>query len=354
MITKWLNVIALVLALVAVALVGFKNIKREKGHPILNVSYDPTRELYNEINPKFISKYEEDTGSWVGVVQSHGGSTRQAKAVAEGLAADVVTLALPSDIETLVRHGLVSKDWQDRFPNHAQPYFSTIVFVVRKSNPKHIKDWPDLIRQDVSIITPDPKTSGNGKLSLLAGWGSVIYRGGSEEQARDFITQFYEHVPVLGQGARNSTTSFALEGVGDVHLTWENEAIREVNSAKGELEIDYPPVSIRAEPSVALVDANVQLHHSESASKAYLDFLFTDQAQEILAKNGYRPYNEEILKKHQAQLPEIKLFPVTLIAKDWGDAQIKFFGDNGVFDTIRKPDGLAHSANNQFHPNLDQ
>jgi sulfate transport system substrate-binding protein len=261
------------------------------------------------------------------------------------LAADVVTLALPSDIETLVAHGLVNKDWQDRFPNHAQPYSSTIVFVVRKANPKHIKDWPDLIGPDVTIITPDPKTSGNGKLSFLAAWGSVIFRGGSEDQARNFIGQFYEHVPVLGQGARDSTTTFSLEGVGDVHLTWENEAIREVNASKGELEIVYPPVSIRAEPSVAVVDANVALHKSAPAAKTYLDFLFTDTAQEILAKNGYRSFNPEILKKHKDILPEISLFPVTLIAKDWGDAQTKFFGDNGVFDTLRKSGSSSRSSN---------
>ena len=317
--SKWLNIFALVLVVAAIALVGFKNIKRDKGQPILNVSYDPTRELYNEINQKFIAKYEEDTGSRIGVVQSHGGSTRQAKAVAGGLAADVVTLALPSDIETLVAHGLVNKDWQDRFPNHAQPYSSTIVFVVRKANPKHIKDWPDLIGPDVTIITPDPKTSGNGKLSFLAAWGSVIFRGGSEDQARNFIGQFYEHVPVFGQGA--------------------------VNASKGELEIVYPPVSIRAEPSVAVVDANVALHKSAPAAKTYLDFLFTDTAQEILAKNGYRSFNPEILKKHKDILPEISLFPVTLIAKDWGDAQTKFFGDNGVFDTLRKSGSSSRSSN---------
>ena len=335
--TKWLNTIALVLVVVAVALVGFKNIKREKSRPLLNVSYDPTRELYNEINAKFIAKYEEETGSWVGVEQTHGGSTRQARAVADGaLAADVVTLALPSDIEILVKHGLVANDWQKRFPNDSEPYFSTIVFVVRKANPKHIKDWPDLIGPDIAVITPNPKTSGNGKLSLLAAWGSVIHNGGNESQALDFVKKLYQHVPVLGQGARDSTTTFTLEGVGDVHLTWENEALRETKEAKGELEIVYPPVSIRAEPSVTWVDANVALHKSSQAAKAYLDYLFTDQAQEILAQHGYRPINAKILLKHQDILPNITLFPVTLIAKDWSDAQAKFFGDNGFFDIIRQ------------------
>ena len=335
--TKWLNAIALVLVVVAVALVGFKNIKREKSRPLLNVSYDPTRELYNEINAKFIAKYEEETGSWVGVEQTHGGSTRQARAVADGaLAADVVTLALPSDIEILVKHGLVANDWQKRFPNDSEPYFSTIVFVVRKGNPKHIKDWPDLIGPDIAVITPNPKTSGNGKLSLLAAWGSVIHNGGNESQALDFVKKLYQHVPVLGQGARDSTTTFTLEGVGDVHLTWENEALRETKEAKGELEIVYPPVSIRAEPSVTWVDSNVALHKSSQAAKAYLDYLFTDQAQEILAQHGYRPINAKILLKHQDILPNITLFPVTLIAKDWSDAQAKFFGDNGFFDIIRQ------------------
>ncbi|MGB8353594.1 MAG: sulfate ABC transporter substrate-binding protein [Chthoniobacteraceae bacterium] len=333
--TKWLNTGALALVVVSVALVGFKNVKRDKARPILNASYDPTREVYQEINSRFVTKYEEDTGNWVGIAQSHGGSTRQARAVADGsISADVVTLALPSDIEILVNRGLVAADWNKRFPHDSQPYFSTIVFVVRKNNPRHIKDWPDLIGSDVTVITPDPKTSGNGKLSLLAAWGSVIYRGGTEDQARAFITQLYQHVPVLGQGARNSTTTFALEGTGDVHLTWENEALREIEESKGDLQVVYPPVSIRAEPSVTWVDANVAAHKSEPAAKAYLAFLFTDQSQEIFAKDGYRPINEQILKKHHDLLPDINLFPITLIAKDWDDAQARFFVDNGIYNVI--------------------
>jgi sulfate/thiosulfate-binding protein len=233
-----------------------------------------------------------------------------------------------------VNRGLVAAGWKTRFPHDSQPYFSTIVFVVRKNNPRHIQDWPDLIGSDVAVITPDPKTSGNGKLSLLAAWGSVIYRGGTEDQARAFITQLYRHVPVLGQGARNSTTTFALEGTGDVHLTWENEALREVEESKGDLEVVYPPVSIRAEPSVTWVDANVAAHKSGAAAKAYLAFLFTDQSQEIFAKDGYRPANGEILKKYHTRLPDVTLFPVTLIAKDWDDAQSRFFGDNGIYNLI--------------------
>ena len=344
---KWLNALALTLAALAVLLVGFKNLHRDALRPILNVSYDPTRELYDAINPKFVAKFEEDAATRVAVEQSHGGSSRQARAVANGLAADVVTLALPSDIDILVKHRLVADNWQDRFPNHAQPYTSTIVFVVRKGNPKHIADWPDLIKADVSVITPNPITSGNGKLSFLAAWGSVIYRGGTEEQARDFVRHLYEQVPLLGQGARDSATSFALEGVGDVHLTWENEAIREVSAAGGELEVVYPSVSIRAEPSVAVVDANAQSHHSAVAAQAYLSYLFTDAAQETIAAHGYRPFNEGALKKHRQQFPNLALFPVTLIAKDWSDAEQKFFSDNGVFN-------LVHQAPAQPTTRLDQ
>jgi sulfate/thiosulfate transport system substrate-binding protein len=332
--TKWLNAFALGLAAVAIGLVAFENYQGDKQGQLLNVSYDPTREVYTEINSKFVPKYEAETGHRVSIEQSHGGSSRQARAVADGLAADVVTLALPSDIEWLSKRGLIGNDWESRFPHNSQPYTSTIVFVVRKTNPKHIKDWPDLIGPDVTIITPDPRTSGNGKLSLLAAWGSIIYRGGNEAQARDFVTKIYQNVPILGQGARDSATTFALAKEGDVHLTWENEALREVAESKGELEIVYPPVSILAEPSVTWVDVNVKKHNSEAASKAYLEYLFSDAAQEIFAKDGYRPINETILKKHQDRLPKIELFPVTLVAKDWADAQAKFFGDNGIFEVI--------------------
>ena len=333
--TKWLNIFALGLAAIAVGTVGIKNYQGDQSGQLLNVSYDPTREVYKEINSKFIVKYEAEVGHRVSIEQSHGGSSRQARAVAQGLAADVVTLALPSDIEGLSKRGLIAADWKDRFPHNSQPYTSTIVFVVRKTNPKHIKDWPDLIGPDVTIITPDPKTSGNGKLSFLAAWGSVVCRRGSEDQARDFITELYRHVPILGQGARDSATTFALAKDGDVHLTWENEALREVAESKGELEVVYPPVSILAEPSVTWVDAIVEKHKSQFAAKAYLAYLFTDAAQEIFAKDGYRPINEAILKKHQDRLPKIELFPVTLVAKDWAEAEGKFFGDNGIFEIIR-------------------
>jgi len=332
--SKLSNTLALGLVAVAAGLVAFGNIKKHPDIDLLNVSYDPTRELYQELNPKFIDKYAKDSGSLIGIEQSHGGSSKQAKAVADGLAADVVTLALPSDIDSLQKRGLVADGWQKKFPHNAQPYNSTIVFVVRKSNPKNIKDWPDLAAPGVEVVTPDPKTSGNGKLSVLAAWGSVISRGGTEDQARDLLTNIYKNVSVYGAGARDSTNTFALGGEGDVHLTWENEAIREVAESKGELQIVYPPVSILAEPSVAVVEPNAAKHQTEAAATAYLNYLYTDEAQEILAKDGYRPIKDEILKKHQDLLPNIKLFPVTLIAKDWEDAQAKFFGDNGIFEVI--------------------
>jgi sulfate/thiosulfate transport system substrate-binding protein len=332
--TRWLNAFALGMGAVAVGLVAFKNYEGGRDSRLLNVSYDPTREVYQEINPKFIAKYKAEAGQRLSIEQSHGGSTRQARAVADGLAADVVTLALPSDIDALSKQGLIASDWKSRFPHNSNPYTSTIVFVVRKGNPKNIKDWPDLIGPEVTIVTPDPKTSGNGKLSVLAAWGSVIRRGGSEEQARAFITKLFEHVPILGQGARDSTTTFALAKEGDVHLSWENEALREAAESGGELEVVYPPISILAEPSVTWVDANVGQHKSAAASKAYLAYLFTDAAQEIFAKDGYRPINQVIWKKYQGQLPYIDLFPITLVGKDWTEVQAKFFGENGIFETI--------------------
>ena len=332
---RWLNACAVCLVASAAALLAYGNYDHDQSPRLLNVSYDPTRELYAELNPKFIASYRAATGRPLQIEQSHGGSSKQARAVSDGLAADVVTLALPSDIEGLVRKGLIAKDWRQRLPHDAQPYSSTIVFVVRKTNPRRIKDWPDLVGPGVTVITPDPKTSGNGKLSVLAAWGAVVSRGGSEDEAREFLRALYQHASSLGQGARDATTTFALAKEGDVHLTWENEAIREAQQSGGELEVIYPPVSIRAEPSVAWVDANMAKHGSAAAAKAYLEYLFTDEAQELLAKDGYRPSNEAVLSRHRNRLPDIQLFPITLIATGWDDAQTKFFGDNGVFSLIR-------------------
>jgi sulfate transport system substrate-binding protein len=329
---------ALALGLVAIAagLLIYGNAKPSRSLELLNVSYDPTREVYSEIDTKFAEEFRRETGLSIDIKQSHGGSSRQASAVENGLAADVVTLGLPSDIENLHKFGLVADGWQTKFPGNARPYFSTIVSVVRKGNPKKIHDWPDLAAPGLEIVTPNPKTSANGKLSFLAAWGSVIYRGGTPEQAREFVTKIYQNVSTLGSGARDSTNAFELAGEGDVHLAWENEAIRETRDSKGQLEIVYPPESIRAEPSVAVIDTNAAKHNLGSAATAYLNYLFSDEAQEIFAKDGYRPFNREILVEHRELLPDVALFPITLIAKDWDDAQATFFDDGGPFDVIRQ------------------
>ena len=306
----------------------------EKSIELLNVSYDPTRELWRDLNGRFIPRYENDTGSRLTIKQSHGGSATQARAVIDGLDADVVTLALYSDTDAIRKKGLISEGWAERLPHRSLPYFSTIVFVVRKGNPKDIKDWPDLVRPETSIVTPNPKTSGNGKLSFLAAWGSVIRRGGSEKDAREYVAKLYRQTPVLDSGARGSTTTFAQKKIGDVHLTWENEAHLEVEEAKGELELVYPPLSIRAEPHVAVVDANVKRKGTEAAAEAYLRFLYTEEAQEIIANHYYRPINPEILKEYSKQLPDLDLFPISTVASDWDDAQKRFFAEGAIFDGI--------------------
>lgn len=304
---------------------------------LLNVSYDPTRELWRDLNAAFIKHYKQEENVDVDIKQSHGGSTTQARAVIDGLDADVVTLALFQDTDAIREKGLINAGWVDRLPNKSLPYTSTIVFVVRKGNPKGIKDWPDLVKGDIAIITPNPKTSGNGKLSLLAAWGSTIVNGGSEEEALKYLTELYKRVPVLDSGARGSTTTFVQKEIGDVHLAWENEAQLEVAESKGKLELVYPSVSILAEPHVAVVDVNVDRHGTREVAKAYLKFLYTDEAQNIIAKHFYRPSNEEIGKKFVSTLPPLKRFPVTAIASDWNDAQGKFFKDGAIFDGIYEP-----------------
>jgi sulfate transport system substrate-binding protein len=306
---------------------------------LLNVSYDPTRELWRDLNDRFIPLYEKESGKKLSIKQSHGGSGTQARAIIDGLDADVATLALWSDTDAIHKKGLMREGWVDRFPDRSLPYFSTIVFVVRKGNPKEVKDWPDLVRPGVSIITPNPKTSGNGKLSFLAAWGSVIRRGGSEADAWDFIGKLYQQTPVLDSGARGSTTTFAQKKIGDVHITWENEAHLEVAEARGELEIVYPPLSIRAEPHVAIVDTNVRRKGTEAAAEAYLRFLYTDEAQEIIARHFYRPSNAAILQTHAETLQAIELFPITTVARDWDEAQQKFFAEGGVFDVLYQSQG---------------
>src|SRR5262245_8766734 len=306
---------------------------------LLNVSYDPTRELWRDINDHFVPSYGKEKGVSLAIRQSHGGSSTQARAVIDGLEADVVTLASILDTDAIAQRGLITGEWQKRLPNNSLPYTSTIIFVVRKGNPKAIKDWRDLVRPDVSVITPNPKTSGNGYLSFFSAWGSVVLRGGTKKDAVEFMTKLYRNVPVLDSGARGATTTFVQRDIGDVHLAWENEAHLEVQEAKGDLDLIYPEISIRAEPHVAVVDANVDRKKTRAAAEAYLKYLYTDEAQEIIAKHFYRPTNEAILKKNQASFPSIRLFSIKEIALSFPDAHKQFIGDGGVFDTIYKPKG---------------
>jgi len=300
---------------------------------LLNVSYDPTRELWKALNEQFTAQ-QKAAGNTVSIKQSHGGSGSQARAVIDGLEADVVTLAMWSDTEQLHKKGLIKDGWEDAFPNRSLPYTSTIVFVVRKGNPKNIKTWSDLSKKGIEIITPNPKTSGNGKLAFLAAWGNVIHKGGTEADARAFVTQLYKQVPVLDTAARGATTTFAQKGIGDVHLTWENEAHLEVAEAKGELELVFPEASILAEPHVAIVDENVDKKGSRTAAENYLKFLYTPEGQAVIAKHFYRPTDPAVLAANAASFPTLDLFAVTKIAASWDDAQTKFFAEGAEFDKI--------------------
>ena len=334
----WINLAALAAVAVAAVLIVAKNVDSKAPTQLLNVSYDPTRELYRDIDAAFSARYRRESGRTVEIHQAHGGSSRQARLAVSGeFKPDVVTLGLPSDVEVLHKHGLIPDGWAARLPNQSRPYSSTIIFVVRKGNPRGIHDWPDLIKPGIEVITPDPKSSGNGKLTALAAWGAVVTRGGSDGDARNYLKALYEHAPFLVPAARAAGVAFAVEKIGDVHLAWENEALREVAEAKGDLEIVYPPVSILAEPTVAWVDANVDKNGSAPLARAYLEYLFTDEAQEIIARNGYRPYKAEVLQRHAGTLPPLELFPVSAIAKDWEDAQTRFFADNGIIDTVYQP-----------------
>ncbi len=304
---------------------------------LLNVSYDPTRELWREVNAKFTAAYAKQAHAQVSIKQSHGGSSTQARSVIDGLEADVITLASYLDTDAVSQRGLIQPGWVDELPNRSLPYTSTIVFVVRKGNPKGIKDWPDLVNPGVQVITPNPKTSGNGYLSFFSAWGSVLLRGGSREDAIKYVTELYRQVPVLDSGARGATTTFVQKKIGDVHLAWENEAHLEVREAKGELDLVYPPISMRAEPHVAVVDDNVDRKKTRQVAEAYLKFMYTDEAQEIAAKHYYRPSNAAILKKYAERFPEIRLFPVTDIARDIAAAHKELIAEDGVFDNIYKP-----------------
>ncbi|MBL6939336.1 MAG: sulfate ABC transporter substrate-binding protein [Alphaproteobacteria bacterium] len=307
---------------------------------LLNVSYDPTRELYKQINAAFIADWKKSHGGDnVTINQSHGGSGAQSRAVIDGLGADVVTLALAYDIDAIANKGLIEKNWQTRLPNASTPYTSTIVFLVRKGNPWKIKDWPDLIKPGVQVITPNPKTSGGARWSFLAAWAYALRaQGGNADKAKAFVTALYKHVPVLDTGARGSTTTFVQRGIGDVLLSWENEAHLALKEQGGDqFQIVYPSVSIQAEPPVAVVDKNVDSHKTREIATAYLNFLYTKDAQEIEAANFYRVRDPQILAQHAADFPKITLYNFAEIFGDWSKAQATYFADKGIFDQIYKP-----------------
>ena len=308
---------------------------------LLNVSYDPTRELYQAYNQAFAQYWQAKTGDRVTVRQSHGGSAKQARSVIDGLQADVVTLGLAPDIDAIAAHGLTRKDWQQQFPLNSAPYTSTIVFLVRKGNPKGIKDWPDLVKPGVQVITPNPKTSAGARWNYLAAWGYALKQpGGSVDKARDFVGKVYRQVPVLDSGARGSTTTFVERGIGDVLLTWENEAFLAIKElGPGKVEIVVPSVSILAEPPVAVVDKVVDARKTRTVAQAYLDYLYSEAGQEIAARNFYRPTLKSVADRHAAQFPRVTLFTINDVAADWADAQKTHFAEGGVFDQIYQPSG---------------
>ena len=311
---------------------------RPKPIELLNVSYDPTRELYRDINAAFAKHYEQEHGTTVSIKQSHAASGSQSRAVIDGLDADVVTLATWPDVEAIAKSGLLRPDWQNRYENNSIPYHSVVVFVVRKGNPKKIADWSDLDRDDISIITPNPKTSGNGKYSFLAAWGAALAAGGSEDDAQKFVSAIYRRTPVLDTGARAATATFSQKGIGDVHLTFEQEAHLEVDESKGDLEIVYPKRSIRVDPPVAVVDTNVDRKASRHAAEAYLGFLYSPEGREIIAKHHLRPWGDNPPPPAAGETwPAIETFDIAFVAGDWNNAMKKFFGEGGVFDAIYQP-----------------
>ncbi|WP_414525387.1 sulfate ABC transporter substrate-binding protein [Pseudochelatococcus sp. G4_1912] len=306
---------------------------------LLNVSYDPTRELYRQINKLFQAEWKKQTGEDIIVRVSHGGSGGQANKVIEGLEADVVTLGIPSDIDLIAREtSLIPKDWREKLPNNALPYTSTVVFVVRKDNPKNINDWNDLARPDVKVITPNPKTSAGGRWNFLAAWGYVLDQGGDDAKAREFVTQIYKNVPVLDPGARGSTISFARHDLGDVLPAWENEAQLILSEfGRDKFDVVVPKLSINAEPPVALVVGNVDKKGTRKAAEAYLNFLYTPEAQTVIAQHSYRPSRPETVAKGSApEFKELKLFRAEDKFGDWATIQKRFFGENAVFDEISK------------------
>jgi sulfate/thiosulfate-binding protein len=315
-------------------------VRNDSQTELLNVACDPTRELWKDLNEKFIADYEQNTGIKLSIRMSHGGSASQARAVIDGLEADVATLGLWSDTSALHQRGLVEDDWTERLPHRSLPYYSTIVFVVRKGNPKDVHDWDDLVTKDVQIITPNPKTSGNGKLSFLAAWGAKFRETGDEDKTRSFLKEIYRRVPILDTGARGASDTFSRKGIGDVHLTWENEAALEVHEAKGALEVVYPKSSIRAEPPVVVVDRYARAKGTKAAADAYLNFLYAPAAQDVIASHSYRPSTPEAWERHKDKFPAIELFnieDVTQAKLNWDQANERFFTEGGEFDRLYSP-----------------
>ena len=305
---------------------------------LLNVSYDPTRELYQEVDRIFAERWKAKTGGAVTVRQSHGGSGSQARAVIDGLAADIVTLALAYDIDAIAKAGLIDQAWQGRLPESSAPYTSTIVFLVRKGNPKGIQDWSDLVKPGVSVITPNPKTSGGARWNYLAAWGYALQQpGGNDGSARAFVAKLFASVPVLDSGARGATNTFAQRGIGDVLLAWENEAHLAAQESKAAIEIVVPTVSILAEPPVAVVDGVVDKKGTRELAQAYLQFLYTAEGQELVAKHHYRPRDAGVAAKYADKFADVRLFTIAETFGGWQKAQAAHFADGGTFDQIYRP-----------------
>ena len=307
---------------------------------LLNVSYDPTRELYQAVNAAFAAQWKAKTGQTVTIRQSHGGSGKQARSVIDGLEADVVTLALAYDIDAIAENArLFPRTWQTRLPNNSCPYTSTLVFLVRKGNPKKIQDWGDLARPGVSVITPNPKTSGAARWNYLAAWGWALRKNGNDEaKARDFVASLYRNVPVLDSGARGSTTTFIERGIGDVLINWENEVLLAARDlGKDKFEVVVPSATILAEPPVCLVDKVADKHNTRAVAQAYLEFLYTPEGQEIAAKHYYRPRDPKVLEKHAATFPKVTTFTIDEVFGGWQKAQKTHFADRGIFDQIYQP-----------------
>jgi len=301
---------------------------------LLNVSYDPTRELYQEFNASFAKAWLAKTKQTVSIQQSHGGSGKQARSVIDGLEADVVTLALAYDVDAIAKAGLLPANWETRLPHNSAPYTSTIVFLVRKGNPKKIVDWPDLARPGIAVVTPNPKTSGGARWNYLAAWGWAAKKYGSDAKAKDFVAKLYKNVPILDTGARGSTITFVERGIGDVLLAWENEALLAVKQmGPGKFDIVTPSVSILAEPPVAVVDKVADKHKTAAVARAYLEYLYSPEGQEIAAKHYFRPTDSAVAAKYAAQFPKIELFSIRAFG-GWAKAQPAHFGDGGVFDQI--------------------